>query len=52
MKKFTIVIETKKVSMGHQPHRSGAGNHADKRNKRCRTRSAQNKKAIQDKSDG
>lgn len=35
-----------KVSRGHSEHRSGAGVHQDKRARRERTRSSQQRKAI------
>lgn len=33
---------------GHQPHRSGAGKHLDKRTRRARTRQAANRRAMED----
>lgn len=44
--KIKIVFKSKPVAKGHQPHRSGAGQHQDRRTNRLRTRAAQNKKAI------
>lgn len=45
---LTIVDPTPwKVRKGHQPHRSGAGKHLDKRTKRLRTRQAANTAAFQ-----
>jgi len=43
---FTIKIKQNKRK-GHQSHRSGAGQHQDRRTKRQRTRQAQSKKAIE-----
>lgn len=36
------------ISKGHNSHRGGAGCHQDRRTKRCRTRSEQNRKAIKE----
>ena len=44
----SFVIEIKKSERkGHQSHRSGAGQHQDRRLKRQRTRQARDKKAIE-----
>ena len=43
---FTIRLKPKRRT-GHCPHRSGAGIHADRRTRRCRTRAAQNRQACQ-----
>jgi len=43
--KFTIKVDDKKVSMGHQPHITGTGVHSNKP-KRKRTRQASNDAAI------
>lgn len=40
-------VDPTKVARGHQPHRSGAGIHQDRRTKRLRTRSAQRRAAIE-----
>jgi len=45
---FTIKVENKPARKGHQTHRSGAGQHQDRRTKRNRTRSAQKSKAIKE----
>lgn len=46
----TVLILRKRkaweVAKGHQPYRSGAGIHADKRGKRARTRQAQIQRAF------
>jgi hypothetical protein len=42
-----ITIKTKKRK-GHQSHRSGSGEHQDKRTKRARTRSGQKQRAIKE----
>lgn len=36
------------VGQGHAPHRSGAGQHQDKRTKRLNTRAARNRKAMEE----
>lgn len=44
-----LILNEKKpwqVGKGHQPHRGGAGLHADKRTKRLRTRQAQRQAAF------
>jgi hypothetical protein len=41
-----IVIDPLKVGKGHQPHRSGAGKHHDRRTNRLRTRTQQNRAAL------
>jgi hypothetical protein len=42
-----LTIETpKNVSKGHQPHRSGAGRHKDRRLSRQRTRQAARRSAL------
>lgn len=46
--KFTISIKPWKVAIGHQQHVTGTGVHADKRTRRCRTRGAQLRAAMQD----
>lgn len=49
--KTTIVIKDPtpwKVAKGHQPHRSGAGIHKDRRTHRLNTRHAQLQAAIKD----
>lgn len=43
-----MVIRVTKVAMGHQPHFTGTGVHADKRTKRQRTRRAQLQAALKD----
>ncbi len=44
---FTITTKRRnKVALGHQPHKSGAGKHHDRRTKRLRTRSAQKRKVF------
>jgi hypothetical protein len=42
-----IEIKVKKRK-GHQTHRSGSGEHQDKRTKRLRTRSDQKRKALKE----
>jgi len=42
-----IEIKEKKRK-GHQTHRSGSGEHQDKRTKRLRTRSDQKRKALKE----
>lgn len=44
---LTITINPNSVSRGHQSHRSGAGQHHDRRTGRLRTRSAQNRAAME-----
>lgn len=46
-KKIKIEVEEKPKRIGHQPHRSGAGNH-DEREKRCRTRQKETEKWNKD----
>ncbi len=49
--KITIELKVKKpwqVGHGHTSHRGGSGTHKDRRTKRQRTRSAQNKAAIRE----
>lgn len=49
MKNEIIKLNVKKqwqVGRGHTTHNSGAGVHHDSRTKRCRTRQAQQRKAI------
>lgn len=41
-----IVIRSRKPRTGHPTHRSGAGAHQDRRDRRNRTRSAQMARAI------
>lgn len=45
--KIKIEKDPTKVKRGHQPHRSGSGQHQDKRKKRNRTRQAQQRKSIE-----
>lgn len=49
--KIVIEVDYSKVARGHQPRRSGAGKHIDKRTKRNRTRNSQTRKAISESSD-
>lgn len=48
--KTTITIRTdySKIARGHSTHKSGAGTHADRRQKRQRTRGAANRAAMRD----
>ena len=46
--RFMVKIDPMKVSIGHQSHVTGTGIHGDKRTKRHRTRSAQNRRMIGD----
>ena len=41
-------INTINISTGHKSHKSGAGVHADKRDKRHHTRSAKLRRALED----
>ncbi len=43
--KITIKVKKRK---GHQPHRSGGGEHQDKRTKRLRTRSEQQRRSLKE----
>jgi hypothetical protein len=43
-----ITIDPSKIAKGHQPHRSGAGQHAHRSTKRNRTRSQQKTTALRD----
>lgn len=43
--KFTVTIPLK-VARGHQPHRSGAGAHKHRNDKRLGTRSQRTKQAV------
>jgi len=45
---LTIQVKPWKVGRGHSEHRSGAGVHGDRRTKRQRTRSEQNRNAIKE----
>jgi hypothetical protein len=51
-KSITIKIENKPERRGHQSHRSGSGEHDDKRTKRLKTRSDRTRQSIKDQSDG
>jgi len=44
--RFTIKVDSFKVSIGHQSHVTGSGTHGDKRTKRHRTRSAQRRRWL------
>lgn len=44
--RIIIKIDPTKDSIGHQSHVTGTGAHGDKRTKRHRTRSAQNRRVI------
>ena len=44
--KFTVAINLLKVARGHQPHRSGAGAHKHRNDKRLGTRSQRTKQAV------
>jgi len=50
IKKSVIHVEVDPVKRitGHQPWRSGAGQHQDKRGRRIRTRSAATRRAIRE----
>jgi hypothetical protein len=43
--KIAIKVKKRKV---HQPHRSGGGEHQDKRTKRLRTRSEQQRRSLKE----
>lgn len=45
---ITIHLDPLKVSKGHQPYRSGAGIHLDRRTKRHRTRCTQCRAAVRE----
>ncbi len=45
---ITIKVDPLKVRRGHQPRMSGAGTHLDRRSRRLRTRSAQQRVACSD----
>lgn len=46
--KIKIADKTELGRVGHQDHQSGTGAHADKRKRRQRTRSDEQRKAIRD----
>lgn len=43
-----VIGKHEKIATGHQPRAVGCGPHKDKRDKRCRTRSAQTRRSLED----
>lgn len=46
--KIKIEKDPTKVKRGHQPHRSGSGEHQDRRDRRNRTRQSQKNNAVKE----